>query len=307
MWWSKKQKINEEEKNSENSKLICINNPKLNSQNISISLFEEYYKTNPIIFKCISFLAKSLLSINIKHDLNLNENWENFIQKIIINLLITGNCYIEKSTLNVIQNYSEIILLFNPNTQIIQKYKMLKHNKWLEFPAENIIHIKYSEYYPISPMEVAYKHIEGYNSVLNYIIALVQNGGRPSGILSLQGFQSKEIREKNRRALQEMYKTINSKGDVAIIEGDDYKWEQIGTSPEKLQIIELQLFFAKSICFSFNISPILVGLEDATHSNYEEIREEFLEDYVRPFLKSIINQLNFALKSNIVLLEKPLI
>ena len=154
------------------------------------------------------------------------------------------------------------------------------------------------DFYDLSPLEPATNIIEAYIAVSEYIIAIIQNGGRPSGILSHNEFLTPNKKKEVQGELKELYKNLGLNGSIAIIEGE-YKWEQIGVSPEKLQLLETKTNLAREISSLLGVPPILTGIVDATFTNYREARLYFLHETVEPLVQDIIHQLEQYLQQKI--------
>jgi HK97 family phage portal protein len=140
----------------------------------------------------------------------------------------------------------------------------------------------------ISPVDGALKHSEILNTIQEYLLAIVKNGGRPSGIFSVSQFTSDEQKVRTRESINTVLSNIGNKGLAAIVEGE-YQWQNIGISPRELQILDINHEQCKMICTYFQIPPILLGFEDRIYNNnYETARTLFMEDFIEPLIKSLL-------------------
>ncbi len=272
-----------------------LEQPTVNFTPISYNAFYRLYRENSFLFSCISTFVQSLCSIKLIHDKQDNKkiNWKNIVQQLSYNLLITGNTFIDKSY-NIIPTI-QIVLLTNKKTNNIHAYKITSKFKEEIIDKDNLLHIKLynpsNNYYGLSPIESAIRPIETHNAISDYFLAVVQNGGRPSGILSHAECYSDNIKKSIKEDFKELYKKMGTQSSVAILEGS-YKWENIGIDPDKLKLLETKLKAEKEIAAVFGIPPILLGVSDATFSNYKEARKHFFYERVLTMLELILEQIS---------------
>lgn len=231
------------------------------------------YMSNPIVFRAVSTYVKHINSIELE---NIPDNWHNLITNIVQDLMITGNVFLNKSF------------------QIIIKHEIMNKN--------NLLHLRLNNYNGLgfSPIKVAKKAIEAHEEVSKFIMGIIQNGGKPSGILSHKDVyeSSKNVESK----LQDLYNHINKVGSFALLEGE-YEWKQIGISPDKLELLAHKSQFEREIAIAFDIPPTLLGITESTYSNYHEARLHFMEISVKPIVKYIIFELNKYFDLDIKILE----
>jgi HK97 family phage portal protein len=152
----------------------------------------------------------------------------------------------------------------------------------------------------MSPIEAAAQSIDQHNAVAGHNLALLQNGGRPSGGLILRpaphsGRLSEDQRHALRQGLQDLYTGPKNAGQILILEGD-YEWREMGLSPKDLDFIEGKNLSAREIAQSYGVPPMLVGVPgDATFANYKEARFHLWEDTIIPLLEFIVAEFNLWL------------
>jgi HK97 family phage portal protein len=153
------------------------------------------------------------------------------------------------------------------------------------------------DWYGTSPIEAAAHAIDQHNAVASHNLALLQNGGRPSGALQFRpGRQgeclSEEQREGLRQDLKAAYEGGQNAGRILIMEGD-FEWKEMGLSPKDLDFIEGKYLSAREIAQVYGVPPMLVGVPgDATFSNYKEARYHLWEDTILPYLEMIKGEFN---------------
>ena len=165
----------------------------------------------------------------------------------------------------------------------------------------DILHIKLfhpmNDWYGLSPMEAAAKSIDQHNAVGGHNLALLNNGGRPSGALMVRSRDngmglSDAQRQGLRSDLKRAYEGSDNAGRVMILEGD-FEWKEMGLTPKDLDFVEGKNVSAREICQAFGVPPMLAGVPgDATFANYREARFHLWEDTILPLLELIVAELN---------------
>lgn len=228
---------------------------------------------NPIIFQCIELISNS--AINIKVD-NFLGDWASFINQAIINFEVNGNLFISK-----IDNKLEVL-----DTEVgLKKMK-----------SDEVLHIKKmvnNNGVGISPIDTLNKHINTYESMLEYITAISQNGGRLSGILSLDSI----ISDKDKQNVSNEFNQL--KNNCTILLEGNYKWETIGLSPKDLNILEMSKYIETIMVTTMGVPSILLGKQDATFASYKEALLHFREEKVKPIVILIISHCNSFFNLNV--------
>lgn len=160
-----------------------------------------------------------------------------------------------------------------------------------------ILHLKsfhpQNDWYGFSAIEAAAQSIDQHNVVAGHNLALLQNGGRPSGALCVQGKGlTAEQRETLREDMRRLYEGGENAGRLMVLEGD-FQWQEMGLSPKDLDFIEGKNVSAREIAQAFGVPPMLVGVPgDATFANYKEARYHLWEDTIISLLDFMISELN---------------
>lgn len=229
---------------------------------------------HPFIHRCISTICFACEKIIKNHKI-----LEHKITEIIHHLFINGYCFMIKDTYQIIE-YNHCKITDN------YTFQCGSHNS-ISYEKEQIF-IFTLNHLGISPIDGALKHSEILNTIQEYLLAIVKNGGRPSGIFSVSQFTSDEQKARTRDSINTVLSNIGNKGLAAIVEGE-YQWQNIGISPRELQILDIHNEQCKMICTYFQIPPILMGFEDRIYNNnYETSRAIFIEDFIEPLVQSII-------------------
>jgi HK97 family phage portal protein len=136
--------------------------------------------------------------------------------------------------------------------------------------------------------------------VSNHNLALLQNGGRPSGAFIVKSNTngaplSEQQRLQLREDIQYLYEGAKNAGRVMMMEGD-FSWQDLGLSPKDLDFIPGKSISAREICQAFGVPPMLAGVAgDATFANYREARFHLWEDTILPLLDHLVAELNLWL------------
>jgi HK97 family phage portal protein len=162
-----------------------------------------------------------------------------------------------------------------------------------------LLHLKLfnplDDWYGMSPLEAAARSIDQHNAVSGHNLALLQNGGRPSGCLIVKtphGVLTEDQRTALRTQVRENYAGKTNAGKILVLEGD-FEWKEMGLSLKELDFISGKKLSAREISQAFGVPPMFVGVPgDATFSNYKEARFHLWEDTILPILDMIVAELN---------------
>jgi HK97 family phage portal protein len=241
-----------------------------------------------------------------------------FMEEVVSYLLLSGNSYIE----SVLDGDGMPVALFpvRPDRVKIKpgdrgvpaSYSMqIGAGKYREFPVDpltgqsKMLHIKLfhpmNDWYGLSPMEAAAKAIDQHNAVGGHNLALLSNGGRPSGALMIRPNENglgltDGQRSSLRGDLKRAYEGADNAGRVMILEGD-FEWKEMGMTPKDLDFVEGKNVSAREICQAFGVPPMLAGVPgDATFANYREARFHLWEDTILPLIEMLVAEFNLWLQ-----------
>lgn len=293
------------------------------------TLAEEGYQKNIIVYRCVSLIARGVASVPwqvYKHEarlethplLTLLENpnpqqgLSRFMEALTSYLLLSGNAYVEA----VIPEKEpwELYLLRPDRMRVIpgksgvpEAFTYTLQGRSVRIPVDplngrsRVLHIKtfnpLHDWYGMSPIEAAAHAIDQHNAVASHNLALLQNGGRPSGAIQFHpdkdGYVlSEEQREQLREELRTAVEGMRNSGRVLMLEGN-FEWKEMGLSPKDLDFIEGKYLSAREIAQVYGVPPMLVGVPgDATFSNYKEARYHLWEDTILPHLEMIKCEFN---------------
>ena len=112
------------------------------------------------------------------------------------------------------------------------------------------------------------------------------NGGKPTGVLMVDGILKPEQREAVKSRFAEM--ATGSTSRLYVLEAS-MKYQQLSITPEDQQLLETRRFTVEEICRWFDVPPVLVHHSNVTTwgSGVEQIVSGFHKFTVRPMLVSI--------------------
>lgn len=297
------------------------------------SLAAEGYQKNVIVFRCVNLISRGLSSVPwllyrgdvelVQHPLldllnspSLRQAGAAFMEAVVGYLLLSGNTYIEAvldhegvpTELHPLRPDRIKIIPGSGGMPIGYEYSVGGSRKIISCDPvtgqSSILHMKtfhpLNDWYGMSPIEAAAQSIDQHNAVAGHNLALLQNGGRPSGGLIVRPpphsrAMSEEQRESLRQDLREVYAGHKNAGQILVLEGD-CDWREMGLSPKDLDFIEGKNLSAREIAQSYGVPPMLVGVPgDATFANYKEARFHLWEDTIIPLLEFFIAEFNLWL------------
>ena len=295
-------------------------------------LAEEGYQKNVIVYRCVNLIARGLASVpwllyegedelethpllTLLNCPSPRQAGSAFIEAVVGYLLLAGNAYIE-AVFDGNGMPVELYPLRPDRMQVIPghggipagyDYGVAGNKRRFECdPIQGkaaILHIKtfhpLNDWYGLSAIEAAAKSIDQHNQVAEHNLAILQNGGRPSGALIYKQNDHAPLTDAQRDALRQDLrdhtKGIRNAGQILVCEGD-FEWREMGLSPKDLDFISGKNVSAREIAQAFGVPPMLVGVSgDATFANYKEARYHLWEDTIIPLLEFLIAELNLWL------------
>jgi len=181
------------------------------------TLAEEGYQKNIIVYRCVSLIARGVASVpwqvykgscrlevhpllTLLENPNPQQGLSRFMEALMSYLLLSGNAYIEA----VIPEREpwELYLLRPDRIRVIpgkagipEAFAYNLQGRSVRIPVDplngksRVLHIKtfnpLHDWYGMSPIEAAAHAIDQHNAVASHNLALLQNGGRPSGAMSI--------------------------------------------------------------------------------------------------------------------------
>jgi HK97 family phage portal protein len=233
---------------------------------------------------------------------------DEFVELACLQLLLTGNVFIEKAEVDGRGRARELYLLNPAHVDIvpdknnyIRGYKYFVNRKSIHFDADDIIHIKLPDprgesRYGISPLLAAKFTVQADQDALDWNRSFFKNATWPSGIITTQDPMSDEEYKRAKQQLKVNYQGKDKAGKILILEGG-LEWHQTTPNPKDLDFLNLRKYSREEILSLYGVPPSIAGIfqfENST-SRSAGTREQamsFHSDTCQPLLKRILNKLN---------------
>ena len=251
---------------------------------------------------------------------NPNQTWGDIISLFKVYMKTTGNFFLymnyplEGNNANVpkqvyvlpshmvkivLKKDAKVLQDENP----IEKYMLIEGNQYIEFPAENIIHVKYanpffdfsgSHLYGLSPIKALLRNIESSNEALNQNVKTIKNGGA-FGFIGAKD-SSTPLTAEQAIALKEKLKEMdNDSGRLSRISGMSVPltFTRISLTTDELKPFEFLKHDQKAIANVLGWSDKLLNNDDgAKYDNVKEERKRVITDNIFPDLMLLAESLN---------------
>lgn len=308
--------------------------PGSRSMNDFVAYAQEGYAQNPILYRAVSLIARSVASVPWlvthnghpceQHPLlallqqpNTFQAGVSFVESVVSYLLLSGNTYIQiigtdEQPLALHTMRPDRMTLVPDEQGHPHHYEyQISPQKKLSFPCHDqahkthILHWRFFDpfhtMYGMSPLSAAALSVDQHNAVSRHNLSLLENGGRPTGALMVKPQHphtmgmSAEQRQDLKEQVQSHFTGSANAGKVLVLEGP-MEWKEMGVSLKDMDYVSGKNLSAREIAQALGVPPLLVGVPgDATFANYREARLHFWEDTVLPLLDALTHELNRCL------------
>lgn len=141
------------------------------------------------------------------------------------------------------------------------RYRGASDGRSIDLGPETVIHVRGVGGMPlggIELMQLARESISFARDAQEASAALMSNGLRPGGVLSVQEALKPEQREMLERGMIDKFMGAMNAGRPMVLD-NGAKYEALGIDPEKAQMLETRGFSVEEICRFFGVPPFLVG------------------------------------------------
>lgn len=297
-------------------------------------LGKEGYQQNPVVARAINLIAQNTASVPIKivkgrgkstteiddHELldlldapNLLTHGTEFMEAVISHLLITGNCFIERTNEDAFKQM-ELYTLRPDRTKVVpgedglpMAYEYGVNGTIRRFEVDfdkqiqPVLHLKrfhpVNDWYGMSPLDPAAWAIDLHNSCGAWNKALLDNAASPSGAFVYSGDPGGGNRMSddgyNRLKIQvdEQMSGSRNTGKPIILEGG-LDWKPMSFTAKEMEQVEMKNQAAREIAFAIGVPPMLLGIQgDNTYNNYLEANRAFHRQTVLPMLNFVLRGL----------------
>lgn len=217
-------------------------------------------------------------------------------------LLIGGNAYIEAvgpesgPPMELYTHRPDRFTVIPDNLNRIAGYKYEVNGENHKFLDGEILHRKLfsplSEYYGLSPIQVAARDIDSDNEAARWNLSLLRNDMRPSGAFVTDGDLGDQQYQRLKKETDAQYIGAMNAGRPLFLDGG-LKWENFTISPKDSDWLSGRKLSKREIAQVYQVPPELIGDgEVKTYSNYEEARKSFYVETILPYMDTFRDSLN---------------
>tara|TARA_R110002020_G_scaffold425054_2_gene634458 strand:+ start:437 stop:3028 length:2592 start_codon:yes stop_codon:yes gene_type:complete len=185
--------------------------------------------------------------------------------------------------------------VIDEQTQMPVAWTMYTERGQVSIPAESLVHIAeanpYSPIRGVGPMASCFRTAAKDFVIDRYDEALLQNGGSPGGILSVDG----HLTDADQRAIKNAWRDSHERTDqhrktAVLPQGTTYK--EVGFSPQEMEFREMREWDRETIMSVFGVTKPILGLtEGLNYASSTQAFRSFYEVTVLPFLAFIADEL----------------
>lgn len=153
----------------------------------------------------------------------------------------------------------------------------------------------------LSPLAYARNSIGIGQAAEQSVTKVYQNGGKPSGVLSIDKVLGKEQRAEVRESYKELTEGPDN-GRLFVLEAG-MKYTQVSLSPQDIELLASRRFQIEDICRFFGVPSVLVNDTSSTTawgSGVQQIVQGFYKLGLRPYLE----RMEASMKCNLLTIEE---
>lgn len=257
-----------------------------------------YEKTDKGRVEAINHPLHYLLGTEPNNEMSAFTFWESLVGANAL----TGNSYAEiawRKDNNVGELYPLNPLMTEPHRQldgkIIYRTKQgTKDGQWRYIDAENILHFRLFSLdglKGLSPVGLMRQALGLTRAAEKFGARFFGNGSKPGGVLSgPPNIDEKQIEDA--RLSWEAAQGASNQGRTAVLPGE-WKYMQIGLSPEDSQFLATRMFQRGDLAAGFRVPAHMAGdTSKISNSSYEQMNMSFVNDTLRPIIVRIEAELN---------------
>lgn len=188
--------------------------------------------------------------------------------------------------------------ILDDKTKLPSHWRFQAKGGYMEYPAYSVVQIaEVNPYNPLrgmGPMQAAYRTAAKDFIIDRYDEALLQNGGSPGGVLSVDG----PLTDADQRAISQAWQEAHGRPDqhrkTAVLPAGT-KYQEIGMSPQQMEHEKLRDWDRQTILSMFGVPPVVLGLETLNYATAREQNRIFWESTVMPYLDFLTDELQYKL------------
>jgi HK97 family phage portal protein len=149
----------------------------------------------------------------------------------------------------------------------------------------------------LSPIQQARQELGLTQATTKFGARFFGNGSKPGGVLSTTS-NLNEVQLGQAREAWQSAQGGSNQGKTAVLPGD-WKYTQIGVSPEDSQFLSTRAFNRSEIAALFRVPPHLIGdTSRLSNANHEQQQLEFVTTTLRPYMVRIEQEIHRKLLPN---------
>lgn len=287
------------------------------------SYIDEGYAFNPIVYRCVKEITTAIGSVDLEvkvgekevetHDLtkllkrpNINQSWPEFLREVVSEYLLSGNAFILQSPevgkpleLFVMQSRFVTVEVGKMGLPLNYIYDTGSFKK--TFPVDQITRlsaiIDWKDYNPnnkflgLPAMSAAALSADVHNNGLKWNASLLENGGKMSGVLQIEGEPSDDAIARLKKYFKEQFQGKDNAGGIPVAT-DGAKFVPFDRSPVDMDYMSTMKETAKYIASCFGVPLFLIDNDNSSFNNVEQAKERLWTDTVLPLLDAVLNVLS---------------
>lgn len=285
--------------------------------------FKDGYQTNVIVYRCITEIISAIANLDLdfyKGDVyqeksqlkdlmnrpNPTQGWDGFIKAAFTDYLSTGEMFI--SAVKVGKQVREMWVqsprymhVKGGTSGLVEKFVFKNAGHEISWPVDQISGASDMFYFKMhnpmdywrgqSPLQAAALSVDAHNNGLIWNNSLLENSGRPSGIVKFAGDPSSQTVERLRELFKKKIQGKRNAGEIPmLVDGAD--WQATDNNPRDMDFINTLKETSKYIASAYGVPLPLVDNDSASYNNIEQAKERLYTDTVIPIFNAFLNQFN---------------
>ena len=233
------------------------------------------------------------LQILISGKMNRYQTRIEFFETFLLNLILHGNAYavIDRAGSRIVSLLpimtSQVNTVLLPDGSVVHEYS---HDTGVTvYSSESIWHVKLmgNGIVGLSPMDYQRNTLGIAQGAEKAVSNIYKNGGKPSGVLSLDALLTAE----QRTAVRANFATLTTgTDDRLLVLEKGAKFDAVSMSPQDIELLASRQFQISEICRWYGVPSVMVNDNNGTSvwgSGISQIVEGFYKITLRPILEKI--------------------
>ena len=188
--------------------------------------------------------------------------------------------------------------VLDKNTKLPAEWRFQTAGGYVSYPSHAVVQVaEVNPYNPLrgmGPMQAAYRTAAKDFVIDRYDEALLQNGGSPGGVLSVDG----PLTDADQRAIREAWQEAQGRPEqhrktAVLPQGTTYT--EIGMTPQAMEHEALRSWDRQTLLSVFGVPPVVLGLETLNYATAREQNRIFWETTILPYLDFLRDELQYKL------------